>query len=251
VGKLQQNDQMQPGVSSQERVLAALQSVVSHGAATLTQITEELQIPRSSSHRAVQALIDFGWVSKRSGDQAYVLSGLFADQVGVSDFGMHTAESFRPVMTDLREREYLHSELALPDPAGRMRVIESTSKESYTRGEACKLARVVASTIPEIHEHCNSVREAARRLSSWAVPDREKEYKTATPILSSGAHIVGNAACIPFKTEWSEIGVWTIWPVRNFSNSVTQMERIIGHLREGEVFELPKKIDLFYTGDIQ
>ncbi len=242
---------MQPGVSSQERVLAALQSVVSRGAATLTQVTDELQIPRSSSHRAMQALIDFGWVSKRSGDQAYVLSCRFADQVGVSGFGMHAAESFRPVMADLREREYLHSEVALPDPAGRMRVIESTSKEAYARGEACKLARIVANTVPEIYEHCNSVQEAARRLSSWAVPSREKAPVIGTPISCSGAHIVGNAACISFRTERSEVGVWTIWPVRNFSNSVTQLERIVGHFRNDEVFDFPREIDLFYTGDIQ
>ncbi len=246
--KLSYNIAQQPGVSSQERVLAVLQSIVSHGAANLATITDDLQIPRSSSHRAIQALIEFGWVRKRSGDQAYVPSAQFVNQMGLPADGAYTAEMLQKLMIDLREREYLHTELALPDTAGRMRVVESTCKEAYRRGEACDLARALGSIIPEVNAYCRKIQEAATQSSLWSGYS-EQRREGETTLLRSGVHIVGNTACIPFKTSWSDVGVLSIWPVRNFSNSLSQLERIVAHLRKGEIFACPPEIGLFYTGE--
>lgn len=238
----------QPGVSSQERVLAVLQSIVSHGSANLATITEELQIPRSSSHRAVQSLIEFGWVRKRSGDQAYVPSSQFLGQMGLPEDGAYTAEMFQNLMTDLREREYLHTEVALPDIAGRMRVIESTCKLAYQRGEACDLARALGSIIPEISTYCRRIHDAAAQNSLW-LTTTEVRPEGEGVLLRSGVHIVGSTASIPFKTSWSDVGILSIWPVRSFSNSLSQIERIVAHLRKGEVFTCPPEVGLFYTGE--
>lgn len=244
LAEIQQDERLIPGGGAQERVLAALRSIVSHGPISLAAVTRELRIPRSSSHRAMQALIEFGWVRKRAGDQAYVLSAKFSEQIGQRDFATHTAEAFQELMGDLRDKEYLHSELALPDPAGRLRVIESTWKKSYFRGDAGSIDELMWSPPPEMRAPFQQADDAGDH--SRSVPAGENP--SGLTVLAPGIHIVGNGVCIPFKTDWLDVGILSIWPVRNFSNSRPQIERIVRHLRNGEVFKAPEKIELFYTG---
>lgn len=242
--EIQQNKQPVLGGGAQERVLAALRSIVSHGPISLAAITRELRIPRSSSHRAMQALIEFGWVRKRAGDQAYVLSAKFSEQMGQRNFATHTAEAFQELMGDLRDKEYLHSELVLPDSTGRLRVIESTWKKSYLRGEAGNVDELIWSPPPEMQAPHQEIDE----VGGHSRPALAGKSPSGLAILAPGIHIVGNGVCIPFKTDWLDVGIMSIWPVRNFSNSRPQIERVIEHLRNGEIFTPPKKIELFYTG---
>ncbi|WP_039018208.1 helix-turn-helix domain-containing protein [Halocynthiibacter namhaensis] len=238
MGRALQNMKTQTSTSSQERVLAVLQVIILRKSADLNEITNELQISRSSSYRAIQVLVNYGWVRPRSGDCAYVLSAHFVEKFGGRTLDAYTAECCLELVTDLLRKENLHSELALQDASGRLRVIESTSKESYIRGGACDVAQAIARIIHMVFEP----REVANDSALLSASSRGKS------LFLSGVHIHNSIACIAFKTEWSEVGIWSIWPVQKFSNSASHLVRTIGHLRRHEIFTLPDEIDFFYSG---
>jgi hypothetical protein len=208
----------------------------------LGEISSELGIPRSSSHRAVSALVDYGWVTKRTGDQAYVMSARFSDQFGTSENGLDAAANLRALMLELYSREYLYSELSVVDPQKGLSVVESTYKQSYKRGAACDEAQSLESMIDALEEPIPS------QSNTNHAAIQEEHVTVLGAAAKYGAYISNQTLCVLLKSPLSGVGVLSIWPVRKFSNSLSQIERVRDQLRGGQVFSMPQNIDLFYTG---
>jgi hypothetical protein len=181
-------------------------------------------------------------VAKRTGDQAYVMSAQFADQLGGLETGFDTAESLRGLMLELYSREYLYSELSVFDQNRGLTVVESTYKQSYKRGTACDEALSLGGIISELDDPLPMQSNENHAVST---DDRETLVGAAS---KCGAYLSNQTLCVLLNSPLSGVGVLSIWPVRKFSNSMSQMERVWDQLRSGAVFTMPQNIDLFYTG---
>lgn len=93
-----------------DRVAMLLEAFVGQRPLTLAQVAGRAQLPRSSTHRILQRLVELGWVERQGFE--YVL-GLRMFELGTQVTRQRRVDAALPVMLDLQRRTGLTSHLSV------------------------------------------------------------------------------------------------------------------------------------------
>lgn len=81
-----------------QRVFIVFETIVSKGPLTLAQLTDDIDLPRSTLHRALQSLEERGWIRARLHDHAYEVTHRFDVVVANARSAQEELELITPVM---------------------------------------------------------------------------------------------------------------------------------------------------------
>lgn len=113
---------------SQQRILEVAQRLLTRGPATIDDIATELDIPRSSVHRALQTLTDAGWAHRNLSKVRYVASGDLRRQVLRGYAGPPNHAAIAAMIVDMGIMTTFHVDLSLWQETEKPYLIDSTDK---------------------------------------------------------------------------------------------------------------------------
>lgn len=163
-----------------DRVFVILETIAKDGPITLSELTETVELPRSSVHRAAMTLQRLGWVRARFNDHAYELSSKLDHMMADAHFVYEEVDALTSIMAEVKASRLAHADVGVFVRLGSFQIVDSTDP----RVELNKAESMVTSRIAKVAQLSLDKTSLVRNLDAYLKDAGEDEAR----LVENGRH---------------------------------------------------------------